>query len=209
MQLRTRMIEMSTELLANPLSVYIDTETTGLSRYDEVVQIACIDWQGQPLYESLIRPINAVLTAEVTRIHGISAEMVVDAPTLSDVFEDLASLLRGKLLIAYNADFDKRMLIQSARANHGCVMQTKCDCSPICQFFGGCDWTDVMKPYASYYAITANQRRIRWQKLVAACEQQGVDSTKIEWHTASGDCFATYQLLKAISLKGAANNVVV
>ena len=41
-----------------------------------------------------------------TRIHGITAEMVLDAPSWADQMIDLPSYIDGDVLVAHNAGFD-------------------------------------------------------------------------------------------------------
>ena len=38
--------------------VYLDTETTGLEKQDEIVEISILDFDGTILFESYIRPVN-------------------------------------------------------------------------------------------------------------------------------------------------------
>jgi DNA polymerase-3 subunit epsilon len=62
----------------------LDTETTGL--YDaEIVKIAIINYLGEILLDTLIKP-SILIPAEVTDIHGISDAMVADAPTFPEVY---------------------------------------------------------------------------------------------------------------------------
>ena len=55
--------------------VYLDTETTGLDKTAEIVEIAVVDDAGQILINQLVRP-SKPIPAEVTLLHGITNEMV-------------------------------------------------------------------------------------------------------------------------------------
>jgi DNA polymerase III subunit epsilon len=92
--------------------VYLDTETTGLDRGDEIVEISIVDHDGQVLLNSLVRPTQSI-PASATQIHGITNDMVQKAPAWPILWQQVRPLLIGKTIIAYNSDFDKRMIMQS------------------------------------------------------------------------------------------------
>jgi DNA polymerase-3 subunit epsilon len=97
--------------------VYLDTETTGLKQSDEIIEIAIVDSDGQPLLDTLIRPSQPIPT-DSTVINGITNEMVKGAPFWPEIWQLARSQLAGKLIIAYNARFDERMLRQSNDRYH-------------------------------------------------------------------------------------------
>jgi len=91
--------------------VVVDTETTGFTASDRVVEIACVtvDLHGRVIgeWQTLLDPGRDVGPTEV---HGITAAMVAGAPTFADVVDDLARQLHGAVLAAHNLPFDARML---------------------------------------------------------------------------------------------------
>jgi DNA polymerase-3 subunit epsilon len=91
--------------------VVVDTETTGVYNSDRVVEVAVItlDLSGAVVdeWDTLVNPCRDV---GPVWIHGISAEMVVDAPTFEEVASPLATRLHGAILCAHNLPFDTRML---------------------------------------------------------------------------------------------------
>jgi DNA polymerase III subunit epsilon len=113
---RQNAVETAQKLLeANP--VYLDTETTGLNRSDEIIEISIIDNEGQPLFESLIKP-SQPIPPDASRIHGIYDKDVEGARTWPAVWPQIRSMLFGRLVIIYNEEFDVRMMRQShARYN--------------------------------------------------------------------------------------------
>lgn len=113
---RQRAIETARKVVAaNP--VYLDTETTGLNRTDEIIEISIIDDQNQVLFESLIKP-SQTIPPEATRIHGITNPDVQNARTWPAIWPQVRSVLFGRLVVIYNQDFDVRMMQQShARYN--------------------------------------------------------------------------------------------
>jgi DNA polymerase-3 subunit epsilon len=93
--------------------VFLDTETTGLARTDEVIEIAIVDADGQTLCDSFVRP-SRPIPADATRINHITNEMVQGSQTWPILWtQKVRSVLVGKVIVAYNADFDKAMLQQS------------------------------------------------------------------------------------------------
>lgn len=93
--------------------VAFDTETSG--RYpieSEICEIAAVKWVykdgvGFELesFASLIKPLKP-MSAEVIKIHGITNEMVADAPTLGDVLPKFLKFVEGSVLLAHHAQFD-------------------------------------------------------------------------------------------------------
>ncbi len=92
--------------------VYLDTETTGLDKNAEIIEIAIIDHQGNVVFESYIRP-SLPIPADATQIHGITNEMVQKAPTWPALWPTIRTHLVGRILGIYNAEFDLRMMQQS------------------------------------------------------------------------------------------------
>lgn len=95
--------------------VYLDTETTGLEKTDQVVEIAIIDNLGSILLNTLIKPTIPIPPAAES-IHGISDKQVAGAPTFARVLPELQNILASRTLVVYNAKYDVRMLQQSAQA---------------------------------------------------------------------------------------------
>ena len=97
-------------LTAYPL--YLDTETTGLDSWSEIIEIAIVETDGKVAFQSLVKPVNPIPTS-ATRIHGIDDILVADAPRWNQIWPEVQQLLSGRQVGIYNADFDLRMLQQS------------------------------------------------------------------------------------------------
>lgn len=90
-----------------PVAV-IDFETTGLTAgYDRVVEasVVRVNPGDEPTlaFDSLINPGRPVAATE---IHGITDADVRDAPSFSDVADDLREAVAGCIIAAYNVYFD-------------------------------------------------------------------------------------------------------
>lgn len=90
------------------MTLFLDTETTGLDRTDRLVEIGVVDNAGGVVFQSLINP-GMPIPDEASDIHGITDDMVCDAPRLDAITTALRALLiaDGKVVI-YNAEFDRR-----------------------------------------------------------------------------------------------------
>ena len=126
--------------------VFFDLETTGTDTLnDRIVQIAIIkvSADGERVEkERLINP-TIHIPAEVTKVHGVSNEMVKDAPTFQQVAKSLFEFIKGCDLAGYNhLNFDMPILIEEfARA--GIVFP-----EPDVQYI------DVMKIYFHFHPRT-------------------------------------------------------
>ena len=65
--------------------VILDTETTGLYSPARIVEISCIDREGNVLVDSLVNP-GIPIPADASAIHGISDADVADRPSFSDLW---------------------------------------------------------------------------------------------------------------------------
>lgn len=109
--LRQRSIDLARSILnANP--VYLDTETTGLGNQDEIVEISIIDDAENVLFNSLVKPSQAIPPGS-TAIHGITDDEVQAARAWPVVWPEVRGAFFGRLIVIYNAEFDLRMMQQS------------------------------------------------------------------------------------------------
>lgn len=142
--------------------VYLDTETTGLNPLDEIIEICIVDYAGEVLFNSLVRPTRSI-PLDVTRVHGITNQMVKDAPTWRDVWPEILGILAGKQVGIYNAEFDLKMMQQSSRAHRIPLDQTSWE--RFC----------LMKLYASFYGQVGYRGEFRWQRLEDAARQSQIN----------------------------------
>jgi len=100
----------STEFLA------VDVETNGRAGdLCEITEVGAVLVGGGELhdrFESLVR-VQQPLSRGIERFTGITQAMVDSAPEPPAVLEELAELIRGRVLIAHNASFDRGALAQA------------------------------------------------------------------------------------------------
>ena len=135
--------------------VFLDTETTGLDPSAEIIEMCVVNHDGTVLLETYVKPVRPI-PLDAVRIHGISGEMVADAPNWPEVWPTVEAVIRGRYIGIYNAEFDLKMMRQSQQ-RYGMAWEF-----PFSRVF------DVMKLYADY---SANQR---WVSLETAGRQCGI-----------------------------------
>lgn len=102
----------ASERLNDPKTLILDVETTGLLSQDpdtEIVQLSVVNTAGKSVLSMLIKP-SKPLTQKLIDIHGITNEMLADAPVFPQIAKLLSFVLEGKHVVAYNADFDLKLL---------------------------------------------------------------------------------------------------
>jgi hypothetical protein len=109
------------ELLAlDPL--FLDLETTGLSKADAITEIGLIDSQGRTLLSTLLDP-GRPIPERASQVSGISDAMVAGAPRWAQVKPQLRALLWGRTVAAFNAPFERKFLPKWAGVRWVCVYE--------------------------------------------------------------------------------------
>lgn len=95
----------------------IDTETTGIGKPSEVCELAIVDYQSRNvLFNSLLQPYNmdGYEVSKAKEVTGITTQELRNAPTLPQVWDEVLDIIHSKHTTAFNADFDLRMIRNSA-----------------------------------------------------------------------------------------------
>jgi DNA polymerase-3 subunit epsilon len=90
--------------------IYLDTETTGPDGYvDEIVEIGVVDDDRSVLINTLVRP-RRPIPHVATAVHGITNEMVGNAPTWGEVWPRVQGVLHQREIGIYSVGFDLNVL---------------------------------------------------------------------------------------------------
>lgn len=158
----------------------VDVETTGLNPggRDRVLEIAIVrlDANYRPIgsWSTLINPLRDV---GPTRIHGIMAGDVRNAPTFATVAGDVAELLQGSITVAHNASFDIRFLAAEF---------TRCGCE--------------ISPWGGVCTMHMAKRLGVGSSLSDCCDHLGISQGAS--HHALTDAMATAMLFELMSGMG-------
>ncbi|MCC6815443.1 MAG: GIY-YIG nuclease family protein [Saprospiraceae bacterium] len=87
----------------------IDIETTGTQfNFGKITEIAIIVYENKRIvaqYETLINP-ECTIPYEITRITGITNELVKDSPKFYEIAKEVIDLTHGCIFVAHNVSFD-------------------------------------------------------------------------------------------------------
>lgn len=162
-----------------------DTETTGLSWDDEVLQLAVVDAAGNRLFDGLFRPRRATEWPDAEKVNGISPAKVAGAPLLVERADFLyACFSRARAYATYNGQFDARLLSQS-----GLDIPAR-------------PHIDVMRRYAQVHGTepAPHGTGYRFSKLGQVAERYGIGDFAA--HDAMGDALATAACFREIAEEG-------
>lgn len=170
--------------------LFLDTETTGLGVTAEVVDIAILDEDGNVILDTMIHPTRPI-PPDAEAVHHISNEMVATMPGMAAVWPMITRILNGRILVAYNADYDTRMLYQSAS---------------LAGLTNSINWlalVDSMQLYSSHKGAYDHQRgQYRWNKLAVAAKELSVAGDE-NLHRALADT----EVLRRVFLKMAGKEI--
>ena len=120
--------------------VILDTETTGLYLPARIVEISCIDRDGNVLVDSLVNP-GIPIPADATAIHGISEADVADRPSFPALWPLVWSAVRNvDCVLIYNSSYDSRLIRQSLEGHEAALAQA-----------GELSYGCIMELYARFY----------------------------------------------------------
>lgn len=163
--------------------VVFDTETTGLypDQGDEIVQIAAVRIiNGKRVhteaFDTLVNP-GRHIPATSTQVHGITNDMVADAPAIVTAIQRFHKFAEGAVLVAHNAPFDMAF-VRRHESDAGCRFD-----HPI---------LDTVLLSAVLYGEAESH------SLDALAHRLGITIAEEARHTAIGDAIATADALLKI-----------
>jgi DNA polymerase III epsilon subunit-like protein len=101
--------------------VYLKTQTTGRGDNDQVVEIAIIDEDGNPLLDEYVRPTRPI-APDATAMHGITEAQLADKPSFAEIEGRVVEAIRGKHVVVFNEAFEEKRFTEAMRnARAGCI----------------------------------------------------------------------------------------
>lgn len=168
----------------------MDTETLGKELNSRICQIAIIDDKGQTLLDTLVNPGQPISNSF---IHGITDEMVKDAPPMRDILIEIFNQLHQRTVIIYNEGYDVPILTNEFKREKMVfpTINTCCAMRGYAEFVG--DWSDYWGNY-SYQKLTSAAKRVRYTL-----------PDGIKEHSALGDCLMTLAVCQFLAGKVKSN----
>lgn len=163
--------------------IVLDTETTGLGSLDEILQISIIDGNGNILLDTLVHPYYHSTWPDAEKVHGITPDMVADAPYPHELLPTIQAIFSETLLlIGYNTNFDLGFL--QNWGIHPFNIQV----------------VDVMQEFADYYSVHDDPYDGRRYYKLAFC----ADYFGFTWpgaaHNSLHDAMATLHCYKKMAV---------
>ena len=104
--------------------VAFDLETTGISKYDSIIEIGAVKVvngrivdSGEFIFQELVKPLdNKKITEEIKKLAGITNEEVYAARPIWEVFPDFMQFAGDAVLLGFNCmAFDSRFMVRAGR----------------------------------------------------------------------------------------------
>jgi DNA polymerase-3 subunit epsilon len=169
------------ERLADENTVILDLESTGLLREDpetEIAQICILNIHGRPLLSMLLKP-SQPMSETVINIHKISNEQVIKQPVFPQVAKMIAFVLREKHVVAWNMDFDWKLLMHMFKKYK---MEPPKIAGASCAMDSYSEWSGEWSPKKDGF---------KWQKLPNLIGEES--------HDAFNDCKNALKVLHLMS----------
>lgn len=111
----------------------VDLETTGLSPSNsEIIEIAALKVEGGVIvdrFHTLVKPTLGFIPPYITKLTGITNALVVDKPTIKDIFPQFLEFSKNSIIVAHNAQFDLSFLNAVSYQITGKLMQNPVLCT--------------------------------------------------------------------------------
>ena len=172
-------------LQLNPL--FMHSKTTGASELSEVVEIAILDSAGKPLMDALVKP-KRHIRPDATEEHGITDEMVENAPKWTEILPEIEDLLIHKKICVYDPELELRALQNSYQNNHNrWVLDAD-------------DFVSLMELFSRYWNVRDPQgKNLKAYSLDEAACLLGIDIEIIAYRRAHEDAWLMRALLLAMA----------
>lgn len=161
--------------------VVIDTETTGMTADDEVIELSVVDMDGTVLYDSTFCPVSEV-NPFASSVNHLTNECLCDSPLFTDEWSKIKSFIGNKKVLAHNTKFDQRIIKQT-------LEKYNMDSSIVDSLFADCyDSVSIAKKYLDLPSYS----------LENIAHSLGI--RRAESHRAADDCIMTLEVLTRLEI---------
>ena len=161
--------------------IVLDTETTGLTPDDEILQLSIIDGNGKTHLNRLFKPAHHDSWEIAMTVNHMTPEMVQSQGTLKESSDEINQILKDcKTIVGYNVAFDLRMLF-----NNGISIPVK-------------TIHDVMEKFAHVMGVRKPNGQFKFFKLTECAQFYGFNPKEMNFHDSLTDVIATLHCYKAI-----------
>lgn len=169
----------------------IDTETTGFTNADTVIEIALIDLAtGKLVFHRYYMPVKDSHPSAL-KVHGLSKNKLARLKAVEwDVIsaKEIENFLEGAIVLEYSTGFDERMInlsLDHAYSSIGSLTD--------------CQWRSPMLDYNIYRGVlNGTGKGFKRHKLIDACKSMGLEWDSAAAHGAVYDAEMVYKLMQAI-----------
>jgi DNA polymerase III epsilon subunit-like protein len=178
-------LEARNLLQLNPL--FMHSKTTGAAEQSEVVEIAILDSAGKPLIDALVKPKRHIRPSG-TEEHGITDEMVDNAPRWNEVLPEIEEILAHKKVCVYDLEDELEALRNSYKNNNNrWALDTD-------SFF------NIMDLFSRFRNVRDSRSRVLTNySLQEAARLLGIDIEIIAYRRAHEDAWLIRAILLAIA----------
>lgn len=137
--------------------IALDLETTGLDpKQEKITEIAALKIVDGIVTEQLVTFVNPMrkLEGHITRLTGITDQMLEDAPAIEAVMEDAAAFIGDLPILGHNIMFDYSFLKQAAVNSHLEFEKEGLDTLKLCRAFMPPDLKRNLSCACAYYRIS-------------------------------------------------------
>jgi DNA polymerase III epsilon subunit-like protein len=172
-------------LQLNPL--FMHSKTTGAAELSEVVEIAILDSAGKPLIDALVKP-KRHIRPDASQEHGITDEMVENAPKWTEILPEIEELLLHKKICVYDPENELIALQNSYQNNHN---RWVLDAS---------DFINLMDLFSRYWNVRdLHSKILKTYTLEEAARLLGIDIEIIAYRRAHEDAWLMRAILFAMA----------
>ncbi len=87
--------------------LFFDLELTGFYDHDEILSISIVDGNGKTVMNTLVKPAHTKKWKRTEKVHGITPDMVADAPLLTELIPQIKEIFaEADNIIAYGVSTD-------------------------------------------------------------------------------------------------------